>query len=263
LIEINLLPGSAKRSKRRVPKIALGGSFAKLPGLPKLDRGVAIMAAAWVVGAGALAYMFLGSRAREARLNDQVTAAVADSTRLAAIAASSDTLTKRMDVVAKKLTVVQDIDASRYIWPHLLDEISRALPAHTWLRQITNLPTDSGVKYPRFRLEGRTGNNFALTAYLQQLEASPFVRSVRLLKSELVREDDKLVYAFELEAGYENPPPDMIQTVPLFARADEPPDSVAAGTPAAATPAPGATGRPGTVTNASTTPTRKPRSQEP
>jgi type IV pilus assembly protein PilN len=216
LIEINLLPGTAKRSKRRMPKLALGGPFAKLGALPKFDRGMAMIVGAWVVGLGLLAWMFFGPRARKASLEEQIVAAVADSTRLAAIIASTDTLTARMNRVAQKLTVVQEIDASRYIWAHVLDEVSRALPQHVWLRSLTNLPVDSGVKYPRFRIEGRAGNNFALTQYLEQLEASPFIRGIRLLRSEMTRESDKLVYAFDLEASYEQPPPDVIETVPLF-----------------------------------------------
>ena len=36
--------------------------------------------------------------------------------------------------------------------------------------------------------------------------------------NELIREREKLVYAFGLEASYEEPPPDVIETVPLFAK---------------------------------------------
>lgn len=253
MIEINLLPGSAKRSKRRgLPKLALGGPFAKLPAFPKFDQSLAIMIGAWVVGLGLLAWMFLGARARKAELEDQIVAAVADSTRLAAIIASTDTLTVRMNTVAQKLTVVQEIDASRYTWSHILDEVARALPQHVWLRGLANLPVDSGVNFPRFRIEGRAGNNFALTQYLEQLEASPFVRGVRLLRSEMVREEDKLVYAFELEASYEQAPPDVIETVPLFTRTESEPDTTVdpgRGAPPAAQPA-------------ASTPPRRPGTQE-
>jgi Tfp pilus assembly protein PilN len=254
LIEINLLPGSARRSKRRLPKFALGGPFAKLPAFPKFDKNLAILVGSWVVGVGLILWMFIGARARKAELEDQIVAAVADSIRLAAIIASTDTLTVRMNVVAQKLTVVQEIDQSRYTWSHIMDEVARALPSHVWLRGIANLPVDSGVKYPRFRIEGRAGNNFALTQYLEQLESSPFVRGVRLLRSEMVREEDKLVYAFELEAGFEQPPPDLIETVPLFTRIESEADTTVdtgRGAPAAAPPP------------SARTPARRPGTEEP
>jgi len=215
LIEINLLPGSAKRTKRRVPKVGLG-PLAKLKGLPQFDRNMGIIALCWVLGLGGLAWLFFGTRARKAELETQIEAAVLDSTRLDAIMKATDSLRHRKDEVARKLAVVQDIDASRYIWAHILDETARALPEHTWLNAISDMPVDSGVKRPKFQVTGRTGNNFALTRYIEQLEASPFIRNVRLLTSDQIREDDKLVYSFLLEADWEEPPVEVIETIPLF-----------------------------------------------
>lgn len=215
MIEINLLPGSTKRTKRRVPKIGLG-PLGKLKGLPQLDRNMGIIALCWVLGFGGLAWLFFGTRARKAELETQIEAAVLDSTRLDAIMKATDSLRLRKDEVARKLAVVQDIDASRYIWAHILDETARALPEHTWLQGINDLPADSGVKRPKFQVNGRTGNNFALTRYIEQLEASPFIRNVRLMTSDQIREDDKLVYSFLLEADWEDPPLEVIETVPLF-----------------------------------------------
>jgi Tfp pilus assembly protein PilN len=226
LIEINLLPGSKKTSSRRMPKLSMGAIGGKLK-LPPFNRGLAIMVVAWTVGLGLLGWMFLGGRAKLTELDEQITAARLDSVRLHAAIATADTLQKRMAAVAGKLKVVQEIDASRYIWAHLMDEAARALPEHTWLEEMTNIPVDSGVMNPKFTVEGRTGNNLALAQYLAQLEQSPFIRQVKLKRSELVREADRLVYSFLLEADYETPPPDVIQTIPLFAR-NEFPDSASA-----------------------------------
>ena len=215
MIEINLLPGSAKRTKRRKPKFGLG-PLAKVKGLPQFDRSMGLIALGWVVGLGLLAWLFLGTRARKAELEMQIEAAVLDSTRLDAIMKATDSLRLRKDDVARRLAVVQDIDASRYIWAHILDEVARALPEHTWLRDIGDVPADSGVKRPKFQVTGRSGNNFALTRYIEQLEASPFIRNVRLMTSDQIREDDKLVYSFRLEADWEDAPPEVLESVPLF-----------------------------------------------
>jgi Tfp pilus assembly protein PilN len=227
LIEINLLPGSAKRARtRRMPKLAMGGLGSKLK-LPKFDRPLALTVGAWVVGLGLLAWMFVGGRTKLAALEDEIEAETLRAVTLKATMATRDSLQKRMAVVAGKLNVVQDIDGNRYVWAHLLDEIARAIPEHTWLEEIHNLVTDSGVKNPHFSVEGRTGNNLALAQYLAQLEQSPFIQNVRMKTSELVREDNKWVYSFQLEADYQAPPPDVLETVPLFTRAELAADSAA------------------------------------
>src|SRR5262245_47559163 len=198
-----------------------------MPGLPKFDGSLGIMGIAGMIGFGLLGWMFLGGRHRVSTLTSEVEAAQLDSVRLDAAIKSQSDLERRRDVVAQKVTIVQDIDAARYIWAHLADEIARAVPEYTWLAGITGMQADSGAKVPHFSISGRTGNNFALTKYMQQLEQSPFIHEVTLKESQLVREDNKVVYSFLLEADYEVPPPDILETVPLFT-GDAPNDSVAA-----------------------------------
>jgi Tfp pilus assembly protein PilN len=217
VIEINLLPGSAKGTRKR-GKPKLGNSpLSVTPKMPTFNRALLLTVVSWGAGIALLAWMVVGGRMQKQQLQSEIEAALLDSARLAEIIKTTDQLNMRMRMVSGKLNVVQDVDASRFIWPHIMDELARALPEHTWFVRLSNLQTDSGVKYPKFSLEGRTGNNFALTKYLQQLEASPFIRQVRLKQSQLVRENDKLIYAFQLDADYETPPPDLIQTEPLFA----------------------------------------------
>ncbi|MGH7468697.1 MAG: PilN domain-containing protein [Longimicrobiales bacterium] len=220
MIEVNLLPGSGKRARKRgMPKLGAPAPSgpSKGPSLPKFNRGLVFSAVSWGGGIVLLAWMVMGGMTRKDELKTEIEAAVLDSARLAEIIKTTEALNERMRAVSGKLSVVQEVDASRFVWPHILDELARALPEHTWFVRLSNLPADSGVKYPKFTVEGRTGNNFALTKYLQQLEASPFIRQVRLKQSQLIRENEKLVYAFMLDADYEMPSPDLIQTEPLFA----------------------------------------------
>jgi Tfp pilus assembly protein PilN len=69
---------------------------------------------------------------------------------------------------------------------------------------------------PRVRLEGRAGSYFAVGRYIEDLEASPFLRQVRLISSSQTQADQRTVLGFILEASYEEPAPDAIETVPLF-----------------------------------------------
>lgn len=213
MIEVNLHPGASRRPSRR--SIGLSVSLPRLGGLVR-DPWLAFVIAAWIVGPGLVLWMFLGTRSRSAELTAAIEQAVQDSARYARLISAQEALQARRDTIAQKLVIIQEIDAGRFVWAHILDEISRALPEHTWLREINALQSDG--PFPRFQIIGRTGNAFALTRFMQDLEASPFVRSVRFVSSELVREsNDRVVHEFFFEAEYEEPPADVIQTVPLFA----------------------------------------------
>jgi Tfp pilus assembly protein PilN len=220
-INVNLKPGTARKTKTagKLPRFGgLGDKFARFKTLPTFDRMLAFIVIGWVIGPALIGFMFFTTRAKRNELNTNIAAALADSTKYSQLIAANKTLLARRDTIAMKVNVIQQIDAHRYVWSHVLDELSRALPSYTWLTKITSIPTDSAERMPRFSLEGRAQNNFALSQYMQQLESSPFIRAVRLTTNELVREKEKLVYAWVLEAFYEEPPPDMIQTVPLFAK---------------------------------------------
>ena len=190
----------------------------KLPsfkGMPKVDRMTGFTVAAWVIAPLLLAWMFFGTRSRNAELEAAIETAVEDSTRYAQVIAANSSLTARRDSISQKLKIIQDIDAARFIWPHLLDEISRALPEYTWLTAIAQ--TEGGAR-PSFQITGQTGNNMALTRFMTELEASPFVNGVRLASTNLLpnSQTNQLVYEFILEASFEEPPADAIETVPLF-----------------------------------------------
>ncbi|MGQ0815921.1 MAG: PilN domain-containing protein [Gemmatimonadota bacterium] len=221
MIQVNLVPGAARKRARRMPKIAGLGGLPRFKGMPKLDRLALFAVVSWLIMLPLTGYMFLGARSRISELNVSIEGAIADSTKYANIIAANKRLMERRDTIAQKVNIIQQIDAGRYVWAHIMDEVSRALPPYTWLIEVTSLPADSAGAAANFRIEGRTGNNFALTKYLQDLEVSPFIRGVKLASTELVRENEKLVYSFILEASYEEPPADVIETVPLFSKEPE------------------------------------------
>jgi Tfp pilus assembly protein PilN len=218
VIEVNLLPGAKKRPARRSAKPSF--SLPKLGGdASSFDRATIGIVAAWILGPGLILWMFLGTGSRREELNLSIEQAVQDSARYAAVIAAQENLRARRDTIARKLEIIQEIDAGRYIWAHILDEISRALPEYTWLTRITPIESDGSL--PNFQIVGRTGNTFALTRFMTDLESSPFIREVRLTTTEQVREQgDRVVHEFILLASYEEPPADAIETVPLFVGED-------------------------------------------
>ena len=224
MIEVNLLPGVKRRSR----KSRGGGAASSLKSLklPDFDRWILFMVLGWIIGVGGLAWLFLGTRAEAAALSTQIDTAVADSTRYATTIAQTNELRQRRDTIAMKLEVIQQIDEGRSTWPHIMSEIARALPDYTWLESIAQM--EGGVT-PSFQIDGRTGNNFALTRFMSNLEASPFIRGVRLLSTAQVREQQTTLHQFALEARFEEPSAGEIETVPLFAAdAEEVSDGTAA-----------------------------------
>lgn len=221
MIEINLMPGSAKRSTRRRITLPFKRSAAgpKTARLPKLDRSLGTLVGAWIIALGAVAYMHISSTARLAALEADHEQALQDSVRNAVLLAQGDSLLRQEAIIAQKLQLIQEIDAGRYVWAHILDELSRALPSYIWLINITDVVSDT--PQPRVRIEGRAGNYYALGKYIEDLEASPFARAVRLVSSSRTIVDERVVLTFFLELTYEEPTPDVIQTVPLFAAAQE------------------------------------------
>lgn len=211
MIEINLLPGSEKRKK----KSAGAGFSLKMPdSLAEFDRMTMFIIVAWIIGPVIGLWLFLGVRADRSEAQAGLDVALADSARYARIIETQDQLEARQDTIAEKLAMIQEIDAGRYIWSHVLDEVSRALPPYTWLTGVYQM---SGGANPEFNIEGRTGSLPALTRYMDALEASPFIRNVQLVGSEQAQlGEGRVVNDFVLTGLYEQPPVEMIETVPLF-----------------------------------------------
>lgn len=210
MIKINLLPSAEKRKRP-----AAGAGFKlKIPGsLSEVDRITAFIAIAWIVGPLLTAFMFFGVRSDRAAAESAIEQAAADSARYARLIQTQASVQARQDTIAQKLFIIQEIDAGRYVWPHILDEISRALPPYTWITTIEH--RESGVA--GFTLTGRTGSLPALTRFMDALEASPFLRDVQLVGSEQLPSDDaRVVNRFILTGSFAHPPLEMIETVPLF-----------------------------------------------
>lgn len=212
MIEVNLLPGATRRASRKASKAA---GTAALRGLAirGVDRWKLAIGCAWLLGLGLAGWLYLGTTDRRQELELSIEQAVQDSARYSTLISKQDQLRARRDTIAQKLVMIQEIDAGRYLWSHLLDEISRALPEYTWITQIAGT---SGDDETSFQITGRTGNTFALTRFLKDLEASPFIKGVQLTRTEIVRDqNERALHQFSVTARYEEPPVELLTTVPL------------------------------------------------
>jgi len=224
MIEVNLLPGGKKRRPSKGG--GGGGSFLgklSVPSLGSLSFDVWTMAAVLVV-AGALGlggWSYLGLSSRQENIQVLLAEAVQDSTNYADLIQRNATLAARRDSIAQKVDIIQEIDALRYVWPHLLDELARALPDYTWLTEV--IQTVSQGETVDFQVRGLAGNNRALTTFWRQLQESPFIRNVQLVQTEqILQPGGQLVYQFQLNCVYARPPLEFLETIPLFGVDTEP-----------------------------------------
>lgn len=213
MIEINLLPSG---ERRRAPRVRPGAGLA-LPRMP------AFQGDPWMAGIGgalllvllALGFLWYRTDARMTQLQTSIDTAAADSVRLASTISLLETLSARQDTVTQRMSMIRGIDERRFVWPHILDEVSRSVPAYTWLTRVTSAEDPAGGAMPALTIEGNTGSTQALTRFMKNLELSPFVRDVTLVTSEQSEVEGRVFQRFTLEARYETPDTTIIQTVPV------------------------------------------------
>ena len=213
MIEVNLLPGGKKRAakgRRLSFKLPSFETFPKDPWV--LGSGILVLVAVVLSG-----FLYFTTSSRREELTVSIDAAVADSARYFDLIQKNNALNARRDSIAQRVSIIQEIDGDRYVWPHIMDEVARALPDYTWLVELIQV---SGGEPIRIRIGGQAGNNFAVTQFMENLELSVFLRNVDLVSTEqevVARGGiNRIVNRFELEAEYERPPPELLETVPLF-----------------------------------------------
>jgi len=241
-IEINLLPGAPRgRRARKGPALDIKALRAAIEAKFK-DVWLSIAIASGAVAAVVVGLLFMTQRAKESSLDEQVRVAVEDSTRNAAVLADRARLEARRDSTLLQLSIIRAIDEDRFIWPHILDEISRALPPVTWLVSLTFEGTPQGTNPAaayrppppdttkgrrravafvlprdtvRLRILGQTADLQAFTRFYRDLEASPFLGNVQFSRTETQVLQGREVYSFDLSMMFTRPDSSMIRRVAL------------------------------------------------
>lgn len=222
MIEINLLPG-VKRKRAGGGKIAILGGLRGLGTRikdPMLLAGVAVCALvfAW------LAWGYVSNAARMHTLEPRLEQARQENLRFKTLLQEKRRTEAIRDSLLAQITVIRTVDGNRYIWPHILDEVARALPPYTWLTQVDvlNTPTpadtsaDSTAVAPvNFEIQGRTVTIESYTRFLRQLEASPWLSDVQAMQAQTVVEEDRPVTAFTIQAKFQRADSAYIRTVPF------------------------------------------------
>jgi Tfp pilus assembly protein PilN len=260
MIEINLLPGDGKKKSRRTkttsmakfqfqPSQWFAGITAKIT-----DKYLLLAIGGSGLGGLLIAFMFIHQTAQASALEARENKAVQDSARFSAVLTATIKAESTRDSLYRQIAIIKSIDDTRFLWSHLMYEISNALPQYTWLTGLSqispprsaaaadtsavasgdttkkrltaaersrmrNARTDSAVaaaKEIKFRILGQTVDIQALTRFMKSLEGSPFIQNVQLSRSEVVLSEGKEVTQFLLEAETQPPPAFVIKTIPLI-----------------------------------------------
>jgi Tfp pilus assembly protein PilN len=233
MITVNLRPGQ-RRKRGGNPLKGLLDRFAGLKELSTKVKDPLLMAAvgAWIFVAAALGLIYLNQVRQLYVLEPRLEQARSENRRFKAFLADKRRQEKIRDSLLAQITVIRNVDGDRYTWPHLLDEITKALPAYTWLVDIAHSPApppppkpagavaDTANSLPpppppvAFQINGRTIDIQAYTRFLRQLEASPWIVDVVPVSAQTVVEKERAITAFTIRASYTRADSAYIRTAP-------------------------------------------------
>ena len=212
MIEVNLHPGGGRKKRDGG---ALSGLSVSLPDLDEIGGLDSLRSDPWhasfllflVIVPLMVGFLWYQQSRRADRLDQRLQTALADSARLADLRALSDSITARREAIQDRIALVRELDQNRFAWPHLMDEVSRALPSQAWL---TNISRASDLPNLRIRLSGAATSPLVITQFVRALEGSSFVSDVRILNSQREEVQGVQTQGFELSVGYRTPPPSAV-----------------------------------------------------
>src|SRR3954468_12950148 len=135
MITINLRPGQ----KRKTAGSPFGGLKEKAVALgqrvkdPLLVGGVAC----WVLVLGGLGLVYVRNARAMADLGPRLEQAQAEHRRFQTFLQQKHRQELIRDSLVRQIATIRPVDGARYVWPHILDEVAKAVPAYTWLIGVT------------------------------------------------------------------------------------------------------------------------------
>lgn len=221
MIEINLLPGKKRK------KAGAGFTMPEFGELAGKIRDPILVAAigVWVAVIALVGFTFVTETAKLASLRDEVESVTADARRFNTLIRDKERQERLRDSLVVELQAIREIDADRYVWAHIMEEVTKALPDFTWLVNVEYVPAPAAealeevevVEKPpvRVSLSGRTADIGAYTRFLRNLGNSPWLTDVQPGPTETVMESDRPVTAFTITATYQQADSAFIRTAPV------------------------------------------------
>jgi type IV pilus assembly protein PilN len=180
MARINLLPWRAERREQRKREFFM-------------QLGIAAAAAIAVV---ILAILFMDARiASQNSDNDYLTGEIKQLD--AKIAEIKDLQKTKSQLLARK-QIIEKLQENRAQMVHLFDELVKTIPDGA---RLTSLKQNG----PTLTLDGVAQSNATVAEYMRNIEASPWLGSTDLVKTENKRSDSRTPYEFELVVHLDKP----------------------------------------------------------
>jgi Tfp pilus assembly protein PilN len=246
MITVNLRPDL---KRKRVARNPLQGITEGIRGLgAKVKDPLPLMVmGSWVGVIGFFGFVMVNTSRQLSQLEPRLEQTRAENKRFKAFLTERRHQEMIRDSLVAQIGVIRSVDGDRYVWSHVLDEVSKALPAYTWLTDmgadgVTNRPRNAAPPPPPntaaakrakaaadsaataaaaprgpvpFTINGRTVDIQAYTKFLRQLEASPWITDVTPVSAQTVVEKERPLTAFSIKATFRDADSAYIRTVPL------------------------------------------------
>ena len=143
MIHINLVPGAKKKKASSKPSFNFASVGAGLSGRVK-DKLLIGAVVSVVLAVLAVGYLYTSQIAFAGELEARKDRAIADSARYANFLKDRYHAESVRDTLLRQVNIIKSLDEDRYVWSHVVDEVSRALPQYTWLTAIAYNGTPQG-----------------------------------------------------------------------------------------------------------------------
>ncbi len=206
-ISINLLPGAKKKKA--------GGAGFGMPDFAAIgaqikDPLLISAVAAWVVGISVVGWVWYIQTSALGELRPVLLDTQNESRRFGQMIVQKERQTALRDSLVSELNAIRGIDGDRFVWPHIMEEVTRALPEFTWLVALDAVTVqdqilDDGTVVPapiQFTIDGRASNIQSFTRFMTRLQDSPWFTNVSTTGTNTVIESDRTVRAFEITGTY-------------------------------------------------------------
>jgi type IV pilus assembly protein PilN len=243
MITVNLRPGLKRKRSRGSP---LGGALESLRGIGTRVKDPLLIGAvaAWAIVALFLGWTWISTATELSALEPKLEQTRAEHKRFKTFLEQKRKQEVIRDSLGRQIATIKSVDGDRYIWPHVMDEVTKALPAYTWLvdlkpgapAAVPGMPAAAPTPPPppaagaakpdsaaavvvqqpvEFTLTGRTVDIQAYTRFLRNLEASPWITDVTPVSAQTVVEQERAITAFTIRASYREADSAYVRTVPL------------------------------------------------
>jgi type IV pilus assembly protein PilN len=216
VIEINLLPGAKKKRGAKGASFQMP-DFKSMAGAVK-DPWLIASIVGWVAVASLVLLFYLPRRNAVAALEPKLDAVKREARRMQEVRTTQAQAQAKRDTLMGQIDIIKNIDRERYIWPHMLDAVTKALPEYTWLDDVAaQAGTEGDSSGVAIQITGKSADIQAVTRFVRNLEESPFLEGATQVSTAVVTDRGRDVYTYVIKVRYQQPDSSLLTLQPLAA----------------------------------------------